>query len=459
MALKNVSKTAGAVHQLDHLESIAGDTDCYALLVSSTTLAMIQAVAENEINYLSRYTRVIQDKGFYAPVLSGTPDAVIAEGFIDLFSVEVFDMGCDLVGAMEQVESAIRAQTLAMISMGLVDGDGDNDIHTPTDPGMEGSPPPTGYKVWDGISGTKCKGIHILIDDTVTAINELATFELDELLLVGLQWVSAQVQMVLRGQEDGPVLWAAMAIEAVAGNVLAWVDTDPVMSDMGTDLLSARTDLACALLPQQDAEVMQDIMAAAMAASPYFWDAGQVDMLRSVATVEAFTAILFQPDSPIGDKYYERMADYSPITDCVCGGSDVAYLEYIDDTFGPSVVALDGVTQYTFTAGNWNHPTRGDYPTMAWLVRCVEDSPFDVNVKIISFSGLPSPATAGGGHVDMVDSTRVWHYTDTGLLPPVAWQDDGWNFRWMLERLIGGTAFEAVLVFDTAVRGNATPCP
>lgn len=231
--IKETARVAGSLFSLEALQ-LLDDDNCNALLVSDRTLYLMQRFALNEVNWWGRYASEYVGSDGYIPVLADSDDGGVVDTIARMFRLEIEDMSCDIVGAINELTVAIAAaqNTSCCTVIGT-------DVET-TD-GQEGGglPDPVNgiaYESATAIDDRKCLAanyIHMSIRD---AIKELADNNVDSYAYAGLSGISGIVAIIIGGAIAGP-------FGALIGGVIGLILTMSTMIFKATITLDDIYDL------------------------------------------------------------------------------------------------------------------------------------------------------------------------------------------------------------------------
>ncbi len=212
--IRDINSVHGSVLDLPHALSLSDD-DCNVLFCSSRTLYFIQAFGRGEMNFVARYSTEFLDGNRYVLAETST-DLDNINDIGNAYELEVVDMSCDVVVALNEIASVLSA--------GQNNDCGCNiGVDVETTDGEEGGPLPDPvagipYEAASAITDRKCLAanyIHMSIRDVV---NELKMNRADAYGFAGLSFVLALVATVVGGLILGPF---GLLIGAVAGGFLA----------------------------------------------------------------------------------------------------------------------------------------------------------------------------------------------------------------------------------------------
>lgn len=243
--VRPVNSVNGSLFDVARLKELAGD-NCNLLAVSDRTLYSLERFARNEVNWLSRYVESYVGENDYVPVDLSSPDVDFVQNVARLFRLEVSDMSCDLVAAIN---------SLTVVVQGLSQVGCDNCGSQIDPPGA--SVPPIGpgedFPTIDAFETYKCRGANWLSDGVEDVFAKLQEYD------VGF-WASTTV--ALASSLVAAILTTTLIggpFTLVAGAVIAFVTALIVgatisLADIETALIANRADLICALFNGTDAD-------------------------------------------------------------------------------------------------------------------------------------------------------------------------------------------------------------
>lgn len=352
--LRRTSDVLGSLFHVARLKELSGD-NCNVLMVSDRTLYILERFARNEVNWLSRYAEDFIGAGKYVPVDLLSPDIDFVQTVARLFRLEVTDMSCDLVEAINN-----------LASQGASGGGGcgcDVGDDVDTDDGIEGGslPGPVAgvpYLEPSPIEDRKCLAanyIHMSVRDVV---EELRIKRVDQYSYAGIVVVLGIVATVIGGVIAGPF---GVLVGAVIGGLLG----------MAGPLFKASfsfTLLEDAITADEDAAVcaLFDATTAAGARAAYLTYLGD----NGATSLELDFIEFFLPNNLMNVLFFSWLDSESaiqaiaPVSDCsTCSTSEVSWtFSTGDDGFthednssngGSSSMAYDGgdealaITQHT----------------------------------------------------------------------------------------------------------------
>lgn len=185
----------GAIHDVARLKAMDLGP-CYVIAVSETTLNIIQNYSIDEVAFLSRYGVEFKG-GEYVPIDAENPDYEFVLDVIRRYRLEVNDLTCDLVGAINNLTVTLNQSM--QISCGCEVGQ-DSDAED----GQEGGslPDPVGgvpYVAADPIADRKCKAANYIHDQIRDVIAELDQKRVDDYGFAGLVAIIPIVTTIIGG--------------------------------------------------------------------------------------------------------------------------------------------------------------------------------------------------------------------------------------------------------------------
>jgi hypothetical protein len=213
MTLRPIDAANGAIHDVARLKTMSTDP-CNIIAVSETTLNIIQNYSIDEVTFLSRYGVDFQG-GDYEPVDEDSPDFDFVLDVMRRFRLEVNDLTCDLVQAINGLAGVISASTTAdcacQIGSDVDTTDGEEGGSLP-DP-VNGVP----YEESDPITDRKCLASNYIHQSIRDVVKELKLNRADSYVFAGLQFVLTLVTTVIGGLIAGPF---GLLVGAVVGSSL-----------------------------------------------------------------------------------------------------------------------------------------------------------------------------------------------------------------------------------------------
>lgn len=261
MATRETTAVKGTVYDLPHIMSLSDD-DCRVLAVSSRTLYFVQAFSRLEIKIRSRYSRETLAGGLY--IIADDDDELNEiNDLVNRYSLEVFDVTCDLVAAINGLQSVIQSN-----SCGCEIGQGSDTID-----GEAGGPIPDPigdieYIEPDPIQDRKCKASNLIHETQLDLFSELNDFNVDDMAGLGLAVVIGIVSGIIATTVATPL---AGIVVGVAGLVAAFVaqllGVSVDLQDIVDKMTSEQEALVCALFTSTTASgartAYNDVLSAA----------------------------------------------------------------------------------------------------------------------------------------------------------------------------------------------------
>lgn len=203
----------GAIHDVARLKEMTGL--CNVVVVSDTTLNIIQNYAIDEITYLSRFG-VEFEGGYYTPVDEDHPDFDFVLDVIRRYRLEVNDLTCDLIAAINALTAAVTTSQGNQCGCDIgtdvetSDGEWGGDLPDPVN-GVE-------YEEPSAIENRKCLASNYIHQSVRDVVNELKLNRADQYTWAGLAFSLELVSTIIGGLIAGPF---GLLIGAVVGALLA----------------------------------------------------------------------------------------------------------------------------------------------------------------------------------------------------------------------------------------------
>jgi hypothetical protein len=105
VAIREASRIHGAIWDVTKLSGLS-ESECHVLFVSARTLYILANLAENEVNWYSRYYSAVFDGGYVDTVEAGDPEVELVDRIANNFRLEVISVNCDLLPVLEQLVAA-----------------------------------------------------------------------------------------------------------------------------------------------------------------------------------------------------------------------------------------------------------------------------------------------------------------------------------------------------------------
>lgn len=241
---KDLATAAGSVHSLETLNTLPDD-DCNILAVSSRTLYIMQNYSLQDVGFLARYAVSYGEGGVYFSPDPGSPEAGEVADLSNNFGLELFEMGCDIVGAINELTNAVvAARTDCSCDVGQ---GSDNASGT-----LGGAvPDPIGDITYAEPSATpnrQCKVANDIYFKLLGMFQQLDSFNVDDMGLLGLVLVVGLIGTILGSLAltpiGGVIVGVAGIVAVFAAKLLGLTIS---LEDIVTVLISEEDDLICAL--------------------------------------------------------------------------------------------------------------------------------------------------------------------------------------------------------------------
>jgi hypothetical protein len=175
MGFRTYSSPRGSIHDVAIMTTLGTDPS-RVLIVSETTLYMLQNLAALDIGFMSRYAKQRLDEGYMSVEIWDDEHAFVLDA-IDRFQVEVFDMACSIQEGLESIANSLALLADRPVSSGgcgsivnevplascLVNVD--NDMMTGPDEEevvVGVGDPPAGFDDWPEYMLYKCSAAHFV---------------------------------------------------------------------------------------------------------------------------------------------------------------------------------------------------------------------------------------------------------------------------------------------------------
>ncbi len=259
--IRGTASIRGTVLDLPHALSLSG-TDCNVLLVSSRTLFFIQQFGLGEMTFRSRYASEFLDGARYVIAETATELDDIND-IVNLYGLEVVDVGCDIVAAIQGVQSAILTATSNACACGTVGETIEAAAGTP------GGAPPPGFGEPDpAIVDRLCQAANAIHESIVDTIVELNNNNVDGFLSLGFGVVSGLISAIVAAAFIPVVGVLVVGVAgAIVGVTLAVLAAGLNLQDLEDDLASEQQDLICALVEAVSATAARSDYIAVLAAA------------------------------------------------------------------------------------------------------------------------------------------------------------------------------------------------
>lgn len=261
--IRNINDVKGSVFDLPHAMSLSSE-DCNVLLVSSRTLFFIQKFSLMEVGFNARYAAEFLDGDRYILAQTETDQDDISE-ITNSYGLEVMDVTCDIVNAIQGITFAIQSSQAAC---GCPVGQGvDNES------GEQGGVPPSpvGDIVYDyadpAIVDRKCKAANSVYWSIYNTFVQLDANNVDSMGVFGLALVVGLVGAAIGAVTLGPIgsLMAGVAgvVAVFVGQMLGIsVDLEDIVAAMNV----VEDALICALYEATNAAGARTAFQAALVA-------------------------------------------------------------------------------------------------------------------------------------------------------------------------------------------------
>lgn len=261
--IRNINDVRGSVFDLPHAMSLSPD-DCNVLLVSSRTLSFIQKFSLMEVGFSARYAAEFLDGDRYILAQTETDQDDISE-IVNSYGLEVMDVTCDIVSAIQGISFAIQSTQTAC---GCPVGQGaDNES------GEQGGVPPSpvGDIVYDytdpAIVDRKCKAANSVHWSIYNTFVQLDANNVDDMGILALAVVVGLIGAIIGAAALGPIgsLMAGVAgvIAVFAGRLLG---LEISLGDIVTAMGVVEDALICALYEATNAAAARTAYQAALTA-------------------------------------------------------------------------------------------------------------------------------------------------------------------------------------------------
>ncbi len=241
--IRDINIVKGSVFDLAHLMGLVAD-DCNLLLVSTRTLSIIQALGNDEVSFTVRYASEFLEGNRYIVADSST-DLDNINNIVNNYRLEVTDMSCEIVAALEAI--AVATEATAQASCGACGSE--------VDPTSEATPPVGPGEPWsdlDEYDTYKCQGANWLLDGLTDLFQKLLVYDVDfwtaTTVAAGSGLITSIILTTLLGG------WVVLVAGAVIGLITALILGVTIdLTDIKNVLISDRADLICALYNGSDA--------------------------------------------------------------------------------------------------------------------------------------------------------------------------------------------------------------
>lgn len=348
--IRNINDVRGSVFDLPHAMSLSPD-NCNVLLVSDRTLFFIQKFSLMEVGFTARYAAEFLDGDRYVLAQTETDQDDISD-IKNSYGLEVMDVTCDIVSAIESITFAIQSTQTAC---GCPVGQGaDNES------GEEGGVPPSpiGDIVYDytdpGVTDRKCKASNSVYWSIYNVFVQLEVNNVDEMGILGLAvavgLIGAIIGTVALGPIGGLIVAVAGIIAIFAGRLLGLsIDLATIVAAMVTD----EDDLICALYEAESAEDARDAYEAVLVANGTL--TAQEIALVMLFLPNAVTNVLFFSVEG-SESFFDGYVSPNDCTACVpdpvdwvLAASGFFGATSAEGTLGTGVISQDG-TEFTLSS-------------------------------------------------------------------------------------------------------------
>jgi hypothetical protein len=406
MTLRPDRTARGAIHDVARLKAMDLGP-CYVIAVSEPTLNIIQNYAIDEISYLSRFG-VDFGGGYYTPVDESHPDYDFVLDTIRRYRLEVNDMTCDLVGAINNLSAVLSAAQSNTCGCEI-----GSDVET-TD-GEEGGdlPDPVGgveYEEADPITDRKCLAanyIHMGIRDCVDELNEKGA---DDYAFAGLAFVLSVVATVVAGLIFGPF---GLLLGAVSGSFLAMATLlfkgSFSLSNLYGIIISDETLDVCALFDATTASGARDAYIAVLVSNGA--SSLEVEFIGYLLTNNLLNLLFFA----WGDSE-DAISGTTPVVDCSLCFPECDWDFLGDPPRGGGSMAFGGERTLTsiFRSGTWNLEFGLSDPS------CNTNNRLCQIVSVSGWTNQPFVSNDGLCRNDVEGLNEVWVHDDDGRPPPTS---------------------------------------
>lgn len=293
MALKSLSSVRGAIHDVARLKLMSGT--CNVIVVSDTTLNIIQNYAIDEIAFQSRYG-VGFEGGYYIPIDDAHPDFDFVLDVIRLYRLEVNDLTCDLVDALTNIRASIDSATATMAACcEKMAGATTQDIEDPPHDGtISVGQPGDDFGTTAEYLDAKCNVANAIYDTVLAAVIALDV-NLDDLAVIG--GLTAMLGGILVAA--GPVGWAIAGVSLSVISVLVLLLSYQInFVDLQAALGEEHSDMVGALYAANDTMDANEGFIDALEAAPTSLGGDEITLVRLILTNNMLNQ-LFDPRSDL----------------------------------------------------------------------------------------------------------------------------------------------------------------
>lgn len=345
--IKQIARATGALFDVAGLQ-LLDDSNCNVLLVSDRTLYLLQQFALNEVNWLARYVEEYLPPGFYVPVDELSPDADFCKNVARLYRLEVNDLSCDIVAALEAMNVNLADMALSAASSAAFDSTGGG---TGAPPPLDTSDVPIGegqqFETQEEYFAAKCIAANALFDTITGMIAWLDSNSIDVVLGVFGGITSGLIAGALVA---GPVGWAlVLGTSLVVGLASFLISYSLDFEDIGDALDDTHEECVKALFNANDASAASAAMVDAMAASGTYSTTSAEQAFVAMLLNQNLTNQLFAPRE-------DTLTYISPDpVDCTSGALVTWTFDSTDEGFTFSDESDSGQS----ATGVWSAPVEG----------------------------------------------------------------------------------------------------
>ncbi len=327
--IRNTNEVKGTVFDLPHAMSLPSD-DCNVLLVSSRTLFFIQSFGLGEVSFESRYASSFLPGSRYVLAQTSSEFDDIND-IINNYGLEVVEMTCDIVAAINGVQSAILTATSNACACGTV---GET---LETTSGEPGGIPPEGFGEPDpAIVDRLCKAANAINDSMLSVITELEASPVESFLTLGFGVVTGLVSAILAAALIPVVGILVVGVAgAVIGATLALLVSGVDLTSLKAAMTSEGQDLVCSLFGASSATDARDSYGQVLTGAGQ--SAVNVALITALLTNDVLDLLWFStPDS-------EAFLDtFVPTFDCSSCAPEVGLWRITPNGVWHNAVAAEG---------------------------------------------------------------------------------------------------------------------
>lgn len=244
--VRRINAVNGSLFDVAALTDLSAD-DCHILIVSASTLYLMQHFALNEVNWLSRYSEGTVSELWYLPVDDdSSPETLdlVAEVARN-YRLEVNDVNCEAV--LASIDNL--ATQIGLLNINLQGAVGCGCDGNQFDPDSLGAPevPPEGYL------DDKCRVANVLHDRIRNLASTVDTIGLNNWVNLGVGTATALVAGLIAA---GPAGWGALTVLGVVSGIVLLLNELSVgaLGTLITELDENQDDLVCALFSSLSAQ-------------------------------------------------------------------------------------------------------------------------------------------------------------------------------------------------------------